>query len=94
MDESSASRPGHFSHSEITPGEHRVGLRRFEEDENLLLLTHESFNPDASRCTNWDIPVRQDIQVVPEGAVKNLCQMGVDGTDLSGSNIQVVAQGN
>jgi hypothetical protein len=75
-------------------GGYRVGLGRFEEDEYFLLLTHESFRPDASRCTNWDILVAQDIQVVPEGAVKNFCQMGADGTDFSGSNIQVVAQGN
>jgi len=33
-------------------GGHRVGLGRFEEDEYLLLLTHESFSPDTSRCAN------------------------------------------
>jgi len=75
-------------------GGDRVGLGRFEEDKYLLFLTHDYFSPDASRCANWNIPVAQDIQVVPEGAVKNLCQMGADGTDFSGSNIQVVAQGN
>lgn len=67
MDESSASRPGRFTRNERKmAGGHRAGLGRFEEDKYLLLLTHELFSPEASRCTNLAIPAAKDVQVVPE----------------------------